>query len=446
MSNSNIGIVIPTYNRPEYLKECLDSLKMADIPACTKIVIVDDCSTDTKVHELIDNFNYPDCEKIFFQSSENKSLNNSLLVGFGYCFEAGCKYVINLDSDAIVNNLFITKLISLKKLFPENIITGFNCNTKNKDGSVRHQVLEKFGNYNFKKSVGGVNMCIEKKQYDKWIRPTLEYCLRYEGNWDHKSCIRSYDDGYPIVCMNESVVQHIGVNSVMAHGEPGITDTADDFKPLTLNNVTLVGIDCINFERLFKAAQISCRNINFARVKVLTSLPLTETEMLLCNLSGFKYIFIPPIKTKEEYSEFVMKELVNYIETPYFLLFQHDGFVLNYKAWTKEYLEYDYIGAAWRWYNDEYKVGNGGFSLRSKKLHSILAEDPLIIPINKDCLHKAEDHNICRIYRKYLEDNYKIKFAPEELAEKFSIEAWQSEYKMYRGQFGFHGGNVKFEK
>ena len=89
MSNSNIGIVIPTYNRPEYLKECLDSLKMADIPACTKIVIVDDCSTDTKVHELIDNFNYPDCEKIFFQSSENKSLNNSLLVGFGYCFEAG---------------------------------------------------------------------------------------------------------------------------------------------------------------------------------------------------------------------------------------------------------------------------------------------------------------------------------------------------------------------
>ena len=93
---------------------------MADIPACTKIVIVDDCSTDTKVHELIDNFNYPDCEKIFFQSSENKSLNNSLLVGFGYCFEAGCKYVINLDSDAIVNNLFITKLISLKKLFPEN--------------------------------------------------------------------------------------------------------------------------------------------------------------------------------------------------------------------------------------------------------------------------------------------------------------------------------------
>ena len=45
-----------------------------------------------------------------------------------------------------------------------------------------------------------------------------------------------------------------------------------------------------------------------------------------------------------------------------------------------------------------------------------------------------EDHHICRTYGKYLRDNHGIKFAPEPLAAKFSVE-----HGTYANQFGFHG-------
>src|ERR1700687_3454326 len=37
-------------------------------------------------------------------------------------------------------------------------------------------------------------------------------------------------------------------------------------------------------------------------------------------------------------------------------------------AWREEFLGCDYIGAQWFWHDDAMRVGNGGFSLRSRKL------------------------------------------------------------------------------
>lgn len=87
----------------------------------------------------------------------------------------------------------------------------------------------------------------------------------------------------------------------------------------------------------------------------------------------------------------MIKELNKYIETSYVLIIQYDGFILNPDAWTDEFLEYDYIGAPW-WYTDDCNVGNGGFSLRSKKLLEILANDDSILETH------PEDHHICRTY------------------------------------------------
>ena len=56
------------------------------------------------------------------------------------------------------------------------------------------------------------------------------------------------------------------------------------------------------------------------------------------------------------------------------LIIQHDGFILNHKAWDNEFLNYDYIGAPVYWMGNKLiEVGNGGFSLRSKKLLKIIA-------------------------------------------------------------------------
>ena len=202
---------------------------------------------------------------------------------------------------------------------------------------------------------------------------------------------------------------------------------------INLKNVTLVGIDCLNLNRLFKAIEISTEKINFAEIKILSS------------IKNDKVIKIPKISSIEEYSKFMIKELNNYVDTDYVLIIQYDGFVLNEKAWSDAFLNYDYIGACW-WYSDKMNVGNGGFSLRSKKLLTILQKDENIL------LYHPEDHQICREYGIYLKNEYGIKFAPNEIANIFSIEGVDintknkympkttfNETNKWNGQFGFHG-------
>jgi len=136
---------------------------------------------------------------------------------------------------------------------------------------------------------------------------------------------------------------------------------------------------------------------------------------------------LPKGYTLQKYSHFVVKELNNFVDTDFVMLFQNDGFIDNIDKWTDRFLDYDYIGAPW-WYKDENNVGNGGFSVRSKKLLKVLADDEKIEKV------VPEDHHICRTYGKYLREKHGIKFAPEELALKFSVE-----HGIYKDQFGFHG-------
>ncbi|WP_394750390.1 DUF5672 family protein [Spongiimicrobium salis] len=187
-----------------------------------------------------------------------------------------------------------------------------------------------------------------------------------------------------------------------------------------LNNVTLLGIDCIDIERLVVAAEISTKKIEFGAVKLLSNLTYPNYDI----------IKIPKIDSIEKYSKFMIKELFKYVDTDYVLIFQHDGFVLNPDNWSDSFLEFDYIGACWPWYQDAYDIGNGGFSLRSKKLLKMLAHDPCIFEFH------PEDYIICRTYGAYLRKQG-IKFASREIADKFSLEK-----ERWEGQFGFHQADL----
>lgn len=471
-----LGLLIAAYNRPQYLKECLESVKAADLSQVKTILIVDDASFDTETLHLIEQFDVPGVELIKAFSKENRSIKGSLLFGFDILLNT-CEVVTNLDSDAIITHDCFNKLLLLHDRFPFHLKTGFNCRTKNRNGSERHIVLEEGSGYNTKKSVGGISMMFEKITYLQVVKPALQKCLKSGGNWDHTACIGSFN-GYdrPIICCVPSVVQHIGIESSMGHtsgGEP--PDVADDFvdsrihgsdvtefKPkmifqsatadafdgkkvrdlwkenarwvdgkLNLPEVTLIAADCVNVDRLLKAIDKCCEGINFGAVKVLSSIPSNDKRVQT----------IRHLPTKGDYSDFCMKELSAFVDTKYMLVVQYDGYVLNPAAWKDEWLDYDYIGAPWNWYTDGMNVGNGGFSLRSKKLMDIVAADKNIIPINEQgvTVHREEDHCICRLYRKYLEAEYDINFAPIEIARQFSIEGWKSENKTWTNEFGFHG-------
>jgi len=187
----------------------------------------------------------------------------------------------------------------------------------------------------------------------------------------------------------------------------------------TLADVTLLGIDCNDIKRLIAVSEISQRRLLFGRVKLLSSHP-----------SGNKNVIaIPAIKSHQDYANFKIKRLHEYVETSHVLIIEHDGFVLNPDAWDDRFLEYDYIGAPWC-YNDGYNVGNGGFSLRSRRLLEVLRSDHIrhVYP---------EDHVIGRTYRRYLERSG-MKFAPESLAHRFAIEGNIKYGWSWDGQFGFH--------
>ncbi len=125
---------------------------------------------------------------------------------------------------------------------------------------------------------------------------------------------------------------------------------------------------------------------------------------------------------------FVLKNCAPSSATEHVLLVQWDGYVVNPGAWDPAFLECDYLGAKWFWHEDGMRVGNGGFSLRSRRLLAAL-EDPRIV------LVEAEDTTIGRTFRPLLEREHGIRFGSEALADKFAFEA---AYPIGK-PFGFHG-------
>lgn len=165
----------------------------------------------------------------------------------------------------------------------------------------------------------------------------------------------------------------------------------------------------------------SARVCNFGAIRFLSNgIPSNLPQ-------GTEYISIPGLRSTADYSQFVLKELHRHIATPYILLVQWDGFVVDPAAWDNEFLKWDYIGAVWPQFST-HQVGNGGFSLRSRQLLHATAS-PRIQASD------IEDTCICRDNRELLEAHFGIRFAPPELAQKFSYEATRTQ----KTTFGFHG-------
>lgn len=204
---------------------------------------------------------------------------------------------------------------------------------------------------------------------------------------------------------------------------------------MKLSNVTLLGIDCVNVERLQAAMDVCQKNIQFGAVKLLTSLPTDDKHL----------VKIAHIGDVQEYSKFCAGELIKRVDTDYVLVVQYDGFILNPDSWTDEFLKYDYIGAPWLvadWSVRDFNfpinllgtkvVGNGGFSLRSKKFLEVSAK---LVGEGKIPQIHPEDVSLC-VWHKDLLDTEGISIAPPELAQRFSIEGNDD---IYEKQFGFHG-------
>ncbi len=194
---------------------------------------------------------------------------------------------------------------------------------------------------------------------------------------------------------------------------------------LTASDVTLVAVDCAYASLAVAALVRSAHALPVARVLLLTD----ETHARVA-CDGVEVITIPSIRSRSAYSQFMLRELGHYISTDYALVVQWDGFVIDGRAWADEFWNYDYVGAKWPHLAGEFCVGNGGFSLRSKRLLDALAE--FDAHLNPD---ENEDEAICIRYRELLETSYGILFADERVADRFSFDVGHP----VGPTLGFHG-------
>jgi hypothetical protein len=172
-----------------------------------------------------------------------------------------------------------------------------------------------------------------------------------------------------------------------------------------------------------QSLQRSMAHIDFGRVVLFTH----QWAPALA-LPGIEVLDIGPITSGADYSQFVLRQLPAFVHTPFVLVTQWDGFVIDPGAWTDAFFDYDYIGAVWPDQPVAACVGNGGFSLRSQRLLKA-GLDPRI-----EQLH-PEDLMLGRRYRSLLESAHGLRFAPPALARQFAFEN-----ETARGPtFGFHG-------
>jgi hypothetical protein len=188
-----------------------------------------------------------------------------------------------------------------------------------------------------------------------------------------------------------------------------------------LPDITLCAADSVHPKLAARAIEKSMAECEFGDAILFSDV----------NVPGpFRSVAIEPLRTRDAYSTFILKQLASYVSTPFTLIVQWDGYVIAARAWRAEFTGYDYVGAVWPWHTDGNNVGNGGFSLRSAKLLALTASPEFEVRSDRN-----EDELICRLQRSRLERQHGVRFAPEAVAHTFSYER--------RGPdgptFGFHG-------
>ncbi|MCX8097484.1 MAG: SEC-C metal-binding domain-containing protein [Casimicrobiaceae bacterium] len=192
-----------------------------------------------------------------------------------------------------------------------------------------------------------------------------------------------------------------------------------------LRELTLLAVDCAQPRLAAQALARSAERLPGAQVRLLTDCPLHEAKRL-----GIEVIPIAPIRSRSDYSRFMLSELRAYVPTAFALILQWDGWVLDAEAFDPAFWHCDYIGARWPHKRPPYVVGNGGFSWRSKRLLEALARlAPELAP------EEAEDEAIGIRLRPTLEADFGIVFAEPHLADRFSFDVGRP----VGPTFGFHG-------
>lgn len=189
---------------------------------------------------------------------------------------------------------------------------------------------------------------------------------------------------------------------------------------LNLSSVTLLCVETRDPKLAEWAIERCLQGVQFAKVILFTDLERIDTRQ-----PGIEYVQAPVINNTNDYSLFLLQEIEPYVQTSHALVIQWDSFITHPQLWREEFLQYDYIGPVWP-HHPETAVGNGGFSLRSKRLLQAIQQPGFLYK-------HPEDYCIVADNQEFLK-RHGIQIAPKEIAEQFAVER-----TCWHEAFGFHG-------
>jgi len=194
---------------------------------------------------------------------------------------------------------------------------------------------------------------------------------------------------------------------------------------LDLADVTLCAADSANMALTARAMHISMEKCKFGDAVFFSHAPVE---------GNYRTVKIDKVD-RDGYQAFRKKPPPT-VETPFVLFIEWDGYVIEPRAWSQRFREYDFIGAKWPpmflGVDDGMNVGNSGFCLQSKKFNEKI--EPIVLGPGENV-----DLAVCKRHRRALERDFGIRFAPEPVADLFSYEFVLPR----KTTFGFHGlGNM----
>ncbi|MEY4766837.1 MAG: hypothetical protein RI907_3510 [Pseudomonadota bacterium] len=197
-----------------------------------------------------------------------------------------------------------------------------------------------------------------------------------------------------------------------------------DAAKLHLPDVTLCCVDTRSLPQATQALRRCLDQATFGRAVFLSGTP---TAALQAQVPEVDWQVIPPLRGITDYNRVVLQELLPHVHTSHVLIVQWDGFITHPQLWQDDFLSVDYIGPPWYHGGHPGLVGNGGFSLRSRRLLQACSH------MSFD-MQAPEDETLCVHRRSELEQAHGIRYAPLAMAQAFGCE-----YGQYRPTFGFHG-------
>lgn len=207
---------------------------------------------------------------------------------------------------------------------------------------------------------------------------------------------------------------------------------------LYLSDVTLIAPTGNNIDKTIESIKRSCNKVDFKEVKLIThKKPDNLPDFIKFEESEY------PMDSYLKYNKYVFEELYRHVNTEFALLVQYDSWIIHPECWMNEFLEYSYTGAPWPVVENSYianngervNVGNGGFSLRSQLI--LQAPKKLGLELTQEQNQWNEDGNIACYWRSQML-NHGVKYAPIEVAARFSYESEVLENQHIKKFFGFH--------